>query len=260
MYNVYSAGEDDALKELDGFDYWNNEEEEKAKEFDIRNGDFEKLERYLFESHLSVDLERAIEYSGIKLKNNIVGTELAGGVCWTAPILFKNVAIQRMDYLDYSQHRIGKIAPLILNHYNIPDEKVRLYRGSFYETGFGDKEYDFVLLSQALHHAEYIGDLLIEINRILKDDGVVIIIGEPRVHLYDFIKYRIYLLYLQLFHPDTEPVRLYKENYCLYHDKILGDRNYYILGYKKIFKRYGFSTYMTLGNNEYTFLLKKSIQ
>jgi len=88
--------------------------------------------------------------------------------------------IKEMQFLEFSYHRIAKIAPLLLEHYKIPEDKVKLIFGSFYEIKCPDETMDFVLLSQALHHAAEVERLLAEIHRVLKKNGVAIVIGEQK--------------------------------------------------------------------------------
>ena len=60
--------------------------------------------------------------------------------------------------------------------------------GSFYDLRLDDDSVDFVLLAQALHHADRPERLLGEVGRVLKRGGTLYVIGEhlvadPRVSL-----------------------------------------------------------------------------
>ena len=66
----------------------------------------------------------------------------------------------------------------MLAHYAVPADRVVLCLGSFYELRLPAGSLDFVLLSQAFHHADQPAALLAEIRRVLKPRGVAIIIGE----------------------------------------------------------------------------------
>ena len=246
MYNIkqYSNG---ALESIDSYDYWNDEQEELPKEWDIRDGNFDKLEEYLNTSGLNDDLLLAVNKSGLYQRKGLSGIELGGGVCWTAYEIFSKLDMKEMFYLDFSYHRVCKIAPLILEHYKIPENKISLIRGSFYETGLPDSSMDFVLLSQAFHHAYEPDRLLQEVIRILKADGVVLIIGEPKTSL--TLRSCAYIIKKTLLDR--------KKIVCLGVDEKLGDHIYPLSSYKRMFKKNHFK-YMKLDcRKDLGFILKK---
>ena len=241
MYQVFQWNNKNELKRLDTYQYWNNENEEKKKEWDIRDGNFKKLEKYLLSSGLKGDLIKALRLSGLRSKTMLRGIELGGGVCWSASILFNQLDIKEMQFLEFSEHRIVKIAPLILQHYDIPSDKVKLILGSFYETKCPDESMDFILLSQAFHHAADVESLLKEMYRILKKDGIVIIIGE---HYCD-TKFVFHCMQERLVdnicgNYNSDKIKLYKQSGCIGLDSRLGDRYYSIWSYAKMFRKYKF--------------------
>ena len=63
----------------------------------------------------------------------------------------------------------------------MPADKVILCLGSFYQLRLSDESLDFVILAEAFHHADEPGRLLVEVRRVLKPDGVVLVLGEHRV-------------------------------------------------------------------------------
>ena len=90
--------------------------------------------------------------------------------------------------VEFSKHRISKIAPRLLNHYKINPNKIELYYGSFYNLKIEDNSLDVVILCQAFHHAEFPNQLLIEIKRVLKQNGKLLIIGEHYFHILEISK------------------------------------------------------------------------
>lgn len=146
--------------------------------------------------------------------------------------------IKEMLFLEFSYHRIAKIAPLLLEHYKVPGDKVKLIIGSFYEINYPDESMDFVLLSQTLHHAAEVERLLSEIHRVLKKKGVVIVIGEHncgwKLAAYKMLQ-RIRDVVFGNWH--SERIMLYKQSGCLYLDSELGDRWYSLGSYKKMFRK-----------------------
>ena len=263
MYDLLMDKDYDYINTLSTASYWNDEEEEKKKAWDVRDGDFEKLEEYLREIHLSNDLNKCLERSGLIDRENLVGVELAGGVCWTAPLLFKLLDIKTMNYVEFSYHRIAKIAPILLEHYNIPPDRVKLIYGSFYDVPLHDKSMDFVILSQAMHHASEIERLLKEIDRIIRKDGVIVIIGEPIIGKNEIQKaHRDIIKDILCFKWNSPRIKLFMQNGCLGDDsedeKVMGDRYYSLRSYNKMLNKHKYKNiYFDDSNNSFSFVCRK---
>lgn len=199
----------DEISHQDFSDYWNDEDKEVAKDWYVLDGDFEKMEKYLAKTGLVEDLHACISLLKDKYNATITGNgiDIAAGVCWSAQYIFKN-DVETMYFLDYSKHRLLKIAPSVLEHYNIPLDKLSLALGSFYDIHLPDDSLDFVFMSQAFHHAKHPQKLLDEVQRVLKNGKPIIMIGEHRVDT------------------ETAPPP----------DKTLGDHYYTLSDYDTIFK------------------------
>lgn len=182
-YNIENWISREDISKLKYFEYWNDKNEETSKEWNILDGNFEKMENYLKKVGLTSDLKNCIAL--LKNKYNLrlkgIGLDLAAGNLWSVPQLLSSELVDKMYCLEYSKHRLTEIGPVVLEHYNIPKDKVVLVYGSFYELKLSDNSVDFILLAQAFHHADKPKDLLTEIDRVLKPGGVVIIIGEHTV-------------------------------------------------------------------------------
>jgi SAM-dependent methyltransferase len=162
--------------------YWNDEEAERAKEWNITDGDFGKMESYLRKTGLHSDLTAAIKFLRIRLQKNIggVGVDVAAGNLWASSYLFSAGEISMLYCVEYSRHRLLKLGPLVLEHYKIPPEKVTLAFGSFYDIRLPSGSVDFMLLAQAFHHADRPKDLLREMWRLLKPGAFAILVGEHK--------------------------------------------------------------------------------
>ena len=240
-------------------EYWSDEEIEKEKEWWILDGDFEKMEAYLEKSHLGPQLQQGIAFLEQHLGRSLggCGADLAAGNCWAIPRLLAAGNIEKIYAVEYSRQRLLKLGPRVLQHYGVAREKVLLCLGSFYELQIPNESLGFVFLSQAFHHADDPHRLLAEMRRVLKPDGVVLMIGEHIPHevpltlgayMRHFVKYAItrlipYDIQQRLFgrcfvadtflprHPPLSP------------DPVLGDHYYYAHEYHSMFSRSAFKYY-----------------
>ncbi|ARN85050.1 class I SAM-dependent methyltransferase [Candidatus Nucleicultrix amoebiphila] len=172
--NVYYENWLDPTEEPSYFQYWNNPSKEES--FD----DFQKMEAHLSDIGLYKDLENILKYCKARnLKILGHGLDLAAGNLWaTAYLLNNSNSIEKMLCLEFSKHRLLNLGPKLLNHYKVDKTKVQLILGNFYDLKLADESIDFVILSEALHHAGDPKKLLAQVYRVLKKNGVVILIGD----------------------------------------------------------------------------------
>lgn len=165
------------IDSLPSSEYWNDRSKEIEKAFDVSDGAFSKLESYIEKKEV---LRQFYQIAGL-LEKPLAGkgASLGSGVCWLEGKILKSyIGIKNICCVEFSKHRICELAPLVLSHYAISPERVRLCLGSFYDLKIEDNEMDFVILVVSFHHAYEPMKLLKEVRRVLKPRGVVIIVGE----------------------------------------------------------------------------------
>jgi SAM-dependent methyltransferase len=255
-YEVQYWKTPDQIRDIDYAAYWNDESRETSKEWWILDNNWEKMERYIEDSGLKYELSRALESAEDLICTPLQGTgaDLASGTLWTIPLLLDGRgAVERVYAVEYSQHRLLKLGPAVLKHYRVPSEKVTLCLGSFYELHMADQSLDFLVLSQAFHHAENPPALLKEIHRVLKPNGVVIITGEHILpgltvkgrirHAFKFLVSKTTPRFAQNWlwgHP-IEADKLFLSEDPVPPDPVLGDHFYYDTEYNKMFTSCGFA-------------------
>lgn len=241
------------IKKIEYSDYWDNEDNEKGKEWNILDGDFSKMESYLQKSGLLYDLKICVEClkNDFKIELCGVGIDLAAGNLWAASYLFNMGKIEKLYCLEYSRHRLLKIGKEVLEHYNVPQDKISLVLGSFYDLHVSDNSLDFVFLSQAFHHADSPDKLLSEIHRVLKPNGVVIIIGEHIIYYENILVKHAIKYIISILIPKKVQHILFGKTYhvktliptigeSISSDPILGDHCYTDKEYRLLFSKYGF--------------------
>ena len=222
------------IKDLYTYNYWNDIEEEKKKDWWVQSKeDIKKLNDYIVKSGLKEEFDISVEKLNDfnLLKGKVL--DVAAGVCWTSALLSKFKEIECIDALEFSYHRINDIAPKVIEGLQGDERKIRRIFGSFYNIKESNK-YDLIFMSQAFHHAEKPLRLLIEIDRVLKRGGGIILIGE---HLISSIKYVKKLIKYSI-----KNMKIETNFYKFYRpDNILGDHYYRISDYYFIFQSYGYS-------------------
>lgn len=162
-------------------DYWNDEGNERDKPFWILDGDFGKMERYIEGLGLVQQLEQCVAVAKDRFGRELRGTgcDLAAGALWAEPHLFRLGRLDRLYCVEFSRHRLTQIGPRVLQHYNVAPEKVTLAIGDIHQLKLPDASLDFVFMAEAFHHSGRPSQLLREFRRVLRPNGIVILIGEP---------------------------------------------------------------------------------
>jgi len=238
---------DEEKKQIYTFDSWNDEIREQSKSWIINKAGGEKLIKHLkVETTLFDEFNSVISYVdelGMEIKGN--GIDVGAGSCWCTALLSKIKLVKRLHAIDFSYQRLKNVAPGVLELFNAKKEKINLVMGNFYDLKLDNNSIDFCFLCSTFHHADEPEKLLREIKRVLKPNGIVMMIGERPVFFYDhFIKYIKNLIKILL------PSKFYK-GYVIYNiipsfkklyptDEDEGDHYYRLKDYKYIFKCSGF--------------------
>jgi SAM-dependent methyltransferase len=238
------------------FAYWNDQAVERSKPWNVVSPatGFVSQERYLESSGLLELLIAALKVARADRSSlGRTGVDVACGTAWAVPYLLDDPDIQRIYCVEYSRHRLFELAPAVLRHYGVRPDRVSLCLGSFYDLRLADGSLDFAFLSQAFHHADDPRRLLHELRRVLRPDGLIIIIGEhvvpPLTVLYSrhaarWLFSRVIPARVQLAvrgHPIGRPPLLRASvSDLLAPNPLTGDHYYQQPEYKRLFAEAGF--------------------
>jgi len=245
--------QDKEVRDVPYSDYWTNEEYEKQKAFYVLDANFFKAEKYLKETGLPRDLEKCLKILKKNFGRNLegVGMDLAAGSLWAAPLILSSGNIDKLYCLEYSRHRLLKIGPKFLEHYDVSGDKIILVLGSFYDLKLPDHSMDFLILIQAFHHSHQPERLLAEMKRVLKPNGIIFIIGEHAIYLWKgYLKHALKYLACKIFSRKLQRW-LFSEIYDIENmipqrdkiyqpDPILGDHYYTLKEYRSLFSEFDF--------------------
>jgi SAM-dependent methyltransferase len=163
--------------------YWNDTTIEKRKAWWVETeNDVHHVDRWLESTSLLLELRGCLAKVQTEARGqHWIGADLACGNAWATPHLLTTLEAAHVYCVEYSRHRLLQLAPIVLKHHRVGSSQVTLCLGSFYHLKLEPHSLDFVLLSQAFHHANLPIILMAELLRVLKPNGVVFVVGEHRV-------------------------------------------------------------------------------
>ena len=170
-----------SLRSIYSSQYWNDLDGEKSKEWWIADGGpgaFARLQSYLDESGLMEGYRVAERYVAQIPAQGLAVADLAAGIGWTSSLFSRLPNVGSVQAVELSQHRLELLFPQAVRMFAGDPAKLQRNLGSFYEMAFTDESMDVVFISAAFHHASKPLRLLVEIDRVLKPGGKLILIGE----------------------------------------------------------------------------------
>jgi len=131
--------------------YWNNVEEEKAKEWWVNDPTDPKLKQYLIRSGLLAQftfmaaiLEKFTMNRGSSHQSKISVLDVASGSGWASSLLSKFEFVERVMAVEFSLHRLGFVFENTVANLGGHEDKIDRYLGSFYDLKLPDRSVDVV--------------------------------------------------------------------------------------------------------------------
>jgi ubiquinone/menaquinone biosynthesis C-methylase UbiE len=225
---------EEELKSIYTSSYWNDIEKEKEKKWWIEDGNYQECLDFLDSSKLLYEYQQSEKFIKDFSGESIKVVDLAAGIGWTSVLLSKLSNVKEVHAVEISKHRLDSLFEHSVKMLKGDGDKIFRYLGSFYNLQFDDKSIDVIYMSQAFHHADKPLKLLNECDRVLKDNGRIILVGEHfigiksiiRKFLANLIKRKKYTTnFYEMFTPDQE----------------LGDHYYRQSDYYFMFQSMGYS-------------------
>jgi SAM-dependent methyltransferase len=160
--------------------YWNDIEEEKKKAYFIEEEEDPRLINFLQkESNLQMCFEDALQFaSGLGCIGGRI-LEIGAGVAWTSAIVSKIPNVMDICAIDFSEHRLLKIAPIVFRQFKGDFSKFHPIVNDFLYMEFNGREkFDTVLFCQSLYMFPNLHIILEKANQLLHSGGGVIIACE----------------------------------------------------------------------------------
>ena len=126
-----------------------------------------------------IEAARDLDWSRLlDSKEQLRVLDLGCGTGWLSAILSRFERVESIVALDADSHNLDTMLPRVTNWLGGDMSKIKPTRGLFQPLPFDDKHFDLVVASSAVHHAQDIISLFLELRRIMKDDGLIIALNE----------------------------------------------------------------------------------
>lgn len=180
--------------------------------------DFDKVYKY-YDKFMSIF--KLCKFQELKafanLKGNEVVVDMGGGTGRLADYISNSC--KTVYVLDESEKMLSKVEER---------ENVIGIKGNVIKAPFEDNSIDTVILSDVLHHVKEQEKLFIEIHRILKNHGKVIILDFHRKHIKTrLLKIFEFILFGKLYFKTKDEVKILLEEY--FHINKDYDKGYYFI-------------------------------
>ena len=170
--------------------------------------------------------------------------DIGCGGGWLVAMLTRIDSVRMVYALDSSRHFLRTLLPQVIELMNGHPEKIVVIEGLFQPLLFDDAHLDAVVASSALHHADNLESVLIEIRRTLKPGGRLVILNETPWpgwrHLVSVMAAAARIVRDLLLHRYRPLSPSISSSGYLYDPK-LGDRDYPLWYWEKVLKATGFS-------------------
>lgn len=178
------------------------------------------------------------------LRNGCTVLDLGCGGGWLTGYLSRLDVVRTVYALDSSKYFLLDMMPRIVRLMGGHQEKIIPIEGLFTPLMFDDGALDVVVASSALHHADCLESVLKEVKRVLKRDGVLVILNETPSsgtrHVLSIGK-AFSKIFLNAAFRQYKPLSPSISSSGYLYDPILGDRDYPLWYWKEAIHRSGFS-------------------
>jgi SAM-dependent methyltransferase len=114
---------------------------------------------------------------GLKFRGRVL--EIGAGGAWFSAELSKLPNVVELITTDYSSKLLQNQAPKVFKLLKANGAKITRMPADFYQLGFPDNHFDYVVCSSVLHRTANMVAVLREVKRVLKPGGQLVAIREP---------------------------------------------------------------------------------
>jgi len=180
------------------YDYWNDIEKEKTKVYWIEDESDLKLLKFLQkETNLQRCFHDAVNFAK-QFNGGVRGhvLDVGAGVAWTSALLSKIDIVESVTAIDYSEHRLMKIAPIVFKQLKGDERKFNPIVGDFFKLDLQMNYFQTIVFCQSLYMFPDLNSVLTNVSKLLTPDGFVIVACERisrefTVYSIDYLKKKL---------------------------------------------------------------------
>ena len=121
-----------------------------------------------------------------------------GGTGWLSAFLSKYACVNRIDALDSDRNHLELMLPKITELLGGDFSRIRPYLGLMDPLPFPDEAYDVVVASSSIHHTSHLFSALSGLRRVLRRDGVLMLLNETPRTFDEYLVYSLGIIHLLL--------------------------------------------------------------
>jgi ubiquinone/menaquinone biosynthesis C-methylase UbiE len=155
--------------------------------------------------------------------------DLGAGTGWLSAFLSTFPNVEQIDTLDSDRNNLEVMLPQIIERMKGDTSKIHPVLGLFSPLLVPDQQYGLIVASSSIHHAPDLFDIMRELRRVIKPDGVIILLNELPRTFDGYIDYMLHLFYLMLDRVTKKSMTKYEEKISasgILYDPKLGDIAY----------------------------------
>jgi ubiquinone/menaquinone biosynthesis C-methylase UbiE len=104
--------------------------------------------------------------------------DVGAGVAWSSAIISKINSVKSVTAVDFSEHRLKKIAPIVFKQLNGNIDKFEFKVENFLNFDLNEKKFDVVLFCQSLYMFSTINLVMEKVYDLLEKGGICLVVGE----------------------------------------------------------------------------------
>jgi SAM-dependent methyltransferase len=139
------------------------------------------IPRWVDGKELPAKLAYALEQAALEPAGVIV--DLGAGTCWLSAYLSRRPEVERAIAVEFSERRLGELAPIAIAHLGASPEKIERRVADFYAHGIEPGAADWVFMDAAFHHAADPVRLARVAYDLLRPGGRFVLFREPTLSL-----------------------------------------------------------------------------
>lgn len=164
-----------------------------------------------------------------QINSNSIVLDLGCGMGWLSAMLSVKESIEKIICVDSDANMLETSLPDMFRLMSGNIEKVQLVCGLFEPILLESSSVDLIVASSSFHHSDNLFELLKECRRVLKRNGILVILGENPINKMDFIisYLRISIkIIINLFVGTVQEKTQQISGIGILYDPVLGDWNY----------------------------------